>query len=211
MKRVIEGQTYNTDTAVTVARYWYVDDKGYDVEAVLHQTRGGAFFIVHKWAVMEHWKFHFEAVTRDEVTRLVQSMDNLEIVDEAAIAEPPEAAAEAEPGATLYVRVPASLKSRVDAAAEIDEVSGNAWAMKCMQRCLALSDANGLPELGLIWNVAKEFDLHSHEGEWTRETAIDALSSIADWVEVVIERLGYPAADAYWDDGKIPRHYKAFQ
>lgn len=200
MKRVIEGQTYNTDTAVVVAKYEYVDDKGYDVEAVLYQTRGGAFFIVHRWTAAGDPKFHFEAITRDEVSRLVQNKDNLEIIDETAIAEPPEAAAEPEPGATLYVRVPASLKSRVDEAARLEDVSGNAWAMKCMERCLSLSHEGDLPELGLIWNVASEFNAHKHEGEWTRETAIEALCDIADWAGKVIDRLGFSTGNYVIDD-----------
>ena len=136
MKRIIDGQTYNTDTSTIVARYEYKDDKGYDTEATLYQTRGGAFFLVHKWAVDDLWKFHFEAMTRDEVSRLVERTDNLEIVDEGAINEPPEAEAEAEPSATLYIRVPASLKKRVDDAAKESKVSGNVWAMRCVERCL---------------------------------------------------------------------------
>ena len=51
--------------------------------------------------------------------------------------EPPEAVAEAEPGATIYLRLPLSLKKQVEDAAQKDELSVNAWAMRCMEACLA--------------------------------------------------------------------------
>ena len=44
MKRVIEGKTYNTDTATVVARYEYTDDDEYEVEATVYVTKGGASF-----------------------------------------------------------------------------------------------------------------------------------------------------------------------
>jgi predicted HicB family RNase H-like nuclease len=137
MKRIIDGQAYNTDTATAVARYEYVDEKEYDTEATLYVTRGGAFFIVHKWAVDDQWKYHFEAVSRGEVERLVERTDNLEIIDEEALAPPPEASEEVEPGATIYVRLPASLKKRVDEAAKAEGVSVNVFAMRCLERCAA--------------------------------------------------------------------------
>ncbi len=81
-------------------------------------------------------KFHFEATDRDEVLRLVETTDNMEIID-SSLEEPPEAEAEAEPGATIYVRMPASLKKRVDDAAKAANLSGNVWTMRCLERCLA--------------------------------------------------------------------------
>lgn len=192
MKRVIDGQTYNTDTATAVARYEYVDDKDYDTEATIYQTRGAAFFIVHKWAVDDRWKFHFEAVSREEVNRIIEKTDNLEIIDEAAISSPPEAEAEAEPGATLYVRMPASLKRRIDEAAKDDGVSGNVWAMRCMERCLEQRDIGDFPELAKIWLLSTIY--RAHDGPV--EKAVEALNRIADWADELAERLNVDAADA---------------
>jgi hypothetical protein len=48
VRRVIDGKTYTTDTSIVVARYIYEDDKGYEVEATVYQTKGGGFFIVHE-------------------------------------------------------------------------------------------------------------------------------------------------------------------
>jgi predicted HicB family RNase H-like nuclease len=51
--------------------------------------------------------------------------------------DPPEAEQEVEPGSTVYVRVPPSLKRAIDQAAGVAKLSVNAWAMKCLERCLS--------------------------------------------------------------------------
>jgi hypothetical protein len=38
---------------------------------------------------------------------------------------------------TVYVRMPASLKRQIEAAAESDGLSANFWAMRCFEKCLA--------------------------------------------------------------------------
>ena len=65
----------------------------------VYKTRGGAFFQVYSWNEAEEQRHYFEALTREELDKLVTTTDNLEIVDSAAIEEPPEAAAEASPEA----------------------------------------------------------------------------------------------------------------
>ena len=49
MKRIIDGQTYDTDTSTLVARSWWLDWEKNDAEiqSELYVTRGGAFFLVH--------------------------------------------------------------------------------------------------------------------------------------------------------------------
>lgn len=181
MKRVIDGQTYNTDTATRIAVYAYDDDKGYEVEATVYQTRGGAFFIVHKTdpGKDEQYKFQFEAISREEIDRLIARGGEIEIIDASVLAEPPEAASEEEPGATIYVRVPAPLKRRVDAAASTSNLSGNAWAMRCMERCLDEPDVEPVARIfGLAATARVGRDI-----EWERDTFLDALEMIADWAE----------------------------
>ena len=142
MKRVIDGVTYNTDTATKVATWEYEDDNHYDTVATLYQTRGGAFFAVHVWEVPDsndipRSKVYFEAMSRDELQRMVERGDNLTILNSGILEEPPEAEAEEAPGATLYIRVPTSLKDKIEAAAGDEKLSINAWAMRCMESCLA--------------------------------------------------------------------------
>jgi hypothetical protein len=144
MKRIIDGQTYNTDTATAVARYEYIDDKGFDTEATVFQTRGGAFFIVHTWIENADeeaaLKIYFEKSSREAVDRLalpggLPTGSSLTILNEAALSEPPEAAAEAEPGATVYFRLPQSLKDQIEARAVSAGLSLNSWLLRCAERC----------------------------------------------------------------------------
>jgi predicted transcriptional regulator len=94
--------------------------------------------------------------------------------------DPPEAAAEAEPGATIYIRVPASLKKRVDEAAREVELSGNVWAMRCVEQCLDRRDE--LDTVADIWNVAATFRAHD-DWKFKHETAREAFSEICDLCE----------------------------
>lgn len=144
MKRVIDGKTYNTDTSTVVARYEYEDDKGYEVEATVYQTKGGAFFIVHEWQTGRRtpsgdWetiaKCDVEATSREELERMINRGDNLEIIDERALSLPPEAEEEPEPVATAYLRLPPALKNRIEVAAAEAGVSLNAWAIRCFEAC----------------------------------------------------------------------------
>ena len=149
MKRIIGGVTYNTDTSTLIAQ---VDGVWQDRDGIKHdyldrvyQTRGGAFF-VHAHLEHVYWdeemserqtKFSdtFKAMTHEEAAAWLIETDDVEIFSD-ILGEPPEAEAEPEKGATIYVRVPASLKDRVDRAAEAQKLSGNAWAMRCIEACL---------------------------------------------------------------------------
>ncbi len=48
----------------------------------------------------------------------------------------PEAEPETEQGATIYLRVPTTLKRRVDQAANAADLSTNAWVMRSIEGCL---------------------------------------------------------------------------
>src|SRR5258708_32634834 len=103
MKRIIEGKTYNTDTATKIAAYEFQDEKGYDTVADVYKNRGGAFFIVNKWHQPDvngelSPKYLVEATNREEIERLIALESNIEILDEDALSTPPEAEEEAEPG-----------------------------------------------------------------------------------------------------------------
>jgi hypothetical protein len=143
MKRVVEGQTYNTDTATLAARFEYEDMQDNEVTATLYLSRGGAFFLVHEWDVDGRAKFRVEPLSREELGRVITNTDNLEIMDEAIINAPPEAEDRAESEATLYVRMPTALKRRIDEASSSARLSANAWAMQCIERCLASPTARG--------------------------------------------------------------------
>jgi len=152
MKRIIEGKTYNTDTSTKVARWEYKDQDEYETIATLYKTRGGAFFIVHEWEVKIEGKrgyedeikekVYFEAMSREEVARLIQKQNNLEIIDTSILNEPPEAEEEDKPESTVYVRMPTTLKDRIEILSNAAGISVNSWAIRCFERCAAATAAD---------------------------------------------------------------------
>lgn len=142
MKRIVNGVTYNTDTATALGRSSWEDD-GKVVET-LHQTRGGAFFVhrekdVSVWnekdrATLTSKEHSFQPVSPDAAHSWMMTGE-VEVFRN-PFDDPPEANAEKDPGATIYVRVPSSLKRAVDEAAAIEKVSGNVWSMRCLERCM---------------------------------------------------------------------------
>jgi predicted HicB family RNase H-like nuclease len=144
MKRVVDGKTYNTDTATVVGKYEYKDHNENDVDATIYVNKGGAYFILHQWTVGSdrhgdsRSKAYIEAMSREEIHNLLSSgRDNVEVIDDKLLETPPEAHAEADSGATIYLRVPASLKNRADTAAEKANLSTNSWAIRCLENCLS--------------------------------------------------------------------------
>jgi hypothetical protein len=114
---------------------FWTDQSDGPVEETLYQTLGGAFFLVEEtarnvWNEREQ-KRETKAATnvtpmsRDEAQEWIMTGE-VEIIKN-PFEDPPEAAAEAEPGATIYIRVPASLKREVEEAAKEAKVSGNVW------------------------------------------------------------------------------------
>lgn len=149
MKRIVNGVTYNTETSTAVAKASWEGNEGEQITGVLYQTRGGAFF-VDREETKTVWN---EREGKDE-ERITHSFEPLSAEQAHAwmmegevevyhnpFDEPPEAEAEREAGATIYIRVPSSLKKSVDEAAQREHVSGNVWAMRCVQRCLQLNEA----------------------------------------------------------------------
>lgn len=143
MKRIVNGVTYNTDTSTRLGVSQWDGDDG-KVTETLYQTRGGAFFL-HREIVGEVWNEEdrskhlstahtFKPLGPEDAHKWIMT-DEVEIFRN-PFDDPPEAAAEAEPGATIYIRVPASLKRAVDEAAKGDGLSGNVWSMRCVERCL---------------------------------------------------------------------------
>jgi hypothetical protein len=136
MKRIIDGKTYNTDTATLVARYEYSGDQNEDTEAKVYVNSGGAFFIVHEWESAKKQKTFFESSTREDIEKLLLNNDNVEVIDNEALTEPPGAEAEIETAATIYLRLPASLKKRVEDASKEVRLSVNSWAMRAFEQAL---------------------------------------------------------------------------
>jgi hypothetical protein len=146
MKRIIDGVAYNTDTSTHIATSEYDTKYNHEdrpCEAYLYQTRGGAFFV---WESIDTGRVNdvgepmtvdrFDALSREDAEEWMRT-GVVEVHGKDPFGERPEAVAEVEPGATIYVRLPALLKRRVEEAANAANQSVNAYAMHCLERCLS--------------------------------------------------------------------------
>jgi hypothetical protein len=168
MKWVVDGVAYNTATSTVLARKEWSekseDDRGRIgpyFESTLYQTQKGAYF-VHKstsWWDPEQDSPHGPLQPeRDDCIPLTAEQASAWLlkgnvkISHNPFGDVPEAAAETEPGATIYLRVPASLKHRVDKAASEAGMSSNAWVMRCIEACLKTSPSQ------LMWAGTEEAD-----------------------------------------------------
>ncbi len=147
MKRIIDGVTYNTDTAMVVARSAWKEEASYgtpdtDHTDILYRTRGNAFFLVERREFVkkdrnEEWidvqEHDFTPFTADEAREWTITSGQVEVVDCTIIGEPPEAEAHDLPSATIYFRLPSPLKARLESLASAKGISLNSLMMEGMQ------------------------------------------------------------------------------
>jgi predicted HicB family RNase H-like nuclease len=141
MKRIVNGLAYDTVTSDPIARAEYeIEDGGIECTCygTLYRTPGGAFFEHREIVVGDDdggtTKHRFEPMSAAAAQKWVHEGD-VELIDNTFI-NPPEATAETEATATIYLRVPASLKRRVDEAAMGAGLSINAYMLRCTETCL---------------------------------------------------------------------------
>ena len=152
MKRIIDGVAYNTDTATVLAQTKWEDkdDRGRDtdVTATLYETPKGAFFLAKEiettWVVEDRYGDRetksrednvFLPMTADEAEAWMLKGD-VEVIHNRFAEGVPEAEAEDGQSATLYFRVPETLKQRVVQAAAAADMSTNTWLLRCAEGCL---------------------------------------------------------------------------
>ncbi len=154
MKRLIDGVTYNTDTATLIAKSEYEGDwnnEDCQILGKLYQTRSGVFFIVEDITIKGVYN-HQEGEWTPEKNkiRFVKCSDkdakdwiNSDATGTLEIFLNPfeDKVDEDETEGTIYVRMPASLKRKIEAAAKTDDLSANAWAMRCFEKCLGSKGA----------------------------------------------------------------------
>ena len=143
MKRLMDGVTYNTDTATLLAKSEYQGDWNNEecpVEAELFQTRGGAFFIVEEidvsntkpYADCEGYssKTRFQKCSEDRAREWFKTGEVEPILNPFEDKDSNE-----ETTGTVYTRVPIALKRRIEELAESAGLSANAWAIRCFEQC----------------------------------------------------------------------------
>lgn len=155
MKRIIDGVTYNTDTATLVASSSETDeDVGTVAEYSLYQNRAGVYFNVDEITTTyrardgetkERTNYEWSVVGDAARARDWCEQYGLTIIRDIEDMPP-----EAEPGeklATLYVRLPPVLKDAISAQAEAKKISANIYALRCLEEC---QDRNRGPNA--YWN-----------------------------------------------------------
>ena len=129
MKRIIDGKTYNTDTATEVIGG--DNSPRSDAWWGIYQTRYDAFFKVvvgHDGETVQE----FVPLTDEQAMAQLQR-DAPHLVDQYFGPFPEAGSAERR----LTIRLPGNLADRVEAAAKVKKLSLNSYAMRCFERCAA--------------------------------------------------------------------------
>lgn len=134
MKRIIEGVTYNTDTAIEIAYSWKKDSK--DKYVTLYQTRKGDFF------------FHIQNY-ESSLGHIDENYDDpkrfIEIADEVYINPFSSAEKEMQRETAVFVRLPEPLKRAMETAAKAQGVSVNHWIVRRVEEGLRMTNAEAVP------------------------------------------------------------------
>jgi predicted HicB family RNase H-like nuclease len=126
-KRIIDGKSYNTDTAALVHE-WRNDPTEMQYEG-LYQTKHGAFFL--SWYDDFHEAGGIKPMSDDEAQKWLEKRDASAAVIEQYFGTFPEAGA-AESRITL--RLPGNLFNRVSASATAAKLSMNTYIMRVLER-----------------------------------------------------------------------------
>lgn len=194
MKRIIEGATYNTETATLVASGRAENDPEV-VETGLYQNRSGVYFAVdtitvtyrdRRQEIKERVDYEWEVV--GDAAKARQYCEKYALTINRDIEDMPPEAALGEKLATVYVRVTPTLKADLDEASSEDNVSGNLWAIQCLERCLGMRNGNGLNDLFDISHIAFNFTVDDAFGA-SRDKCMEALAEIASLSRRLAEQL----------------------
>jgi hypothetical protein len=130
VKRVIEGKTYNTETAAKVA-YRAKKNDG-DRHVTMYLTRKGEFFFhvqMYERAVghlQNHWF---------DPKKFIEDADEVYLNPFSSLPD------DQQRESSVLVRFPLSLKVAIEAAAEAQGQSTNAWVVRCLESCLCAASA----------------------------------------------------------------------
>jgi hypothetical protein len=170
MKRIIGGKAYNTETATLIVS---VKLSGYPFEmkggikqltigsfdpktgtgsalvedvglSSLYQTAGGAYFLVQEVKDgfgVDRIQPGFYPLSRKEALAWAEPRFDTDKI-EAMFGEIAEAGVKS---GKILLRLPETLKKRMEDAATVTGQSVNAWAMRCIERCLMPPATPGIP------------------------------------------------------------------
>lgn len=145
MKRIIDGQTYNTDTATLCAerkltRWGGRGETGqgmltaFSWTEALYRSGGGAFFLVTTPDAPARSMDQPELTPIGDKQALAWAEEHCTVEQiEALFGEMPEAGAKSAP---MYLRIPDVLKKQIEVRAKAEKLSANAWMIRCAESCL---------------------------------------------------------------------------
>ena len=143
MKRIIDGKTYNTETATLISEAYFTDDpksEGYDKKEALFQTRHGAFFVAVEENLWDYeaasWYVSHRAEPKpppEALSWMEKNKSHSPELIEQHFGEMPEAGL----GESRFtLRMPDVLKLQIDQLARERKLSTNAWIIRCLERCI---------------------------------------------------------------------------
>jgi HicB family len=158
-KRIIDGKTYNTETATQVAGWadGNREDGPWDSGRFLYQNRHSAFFLYSYLDGTDEQDFDkIEPYTPEQAREWLEKNCswNPDLIESLFGAMP-----EAGLGEVKYtLRLPESLRDRLAIRAKANQQSLNAWIVRCLESCAAEPAAEAdsaasrrdIPPMGLI-------------------------------------------------------------
>jgi hypothetical protein len=124
-KRIIDGKTYNTETATLLGRWESID---LPIEEALFKTRHGAYFSYFYLDTEPDEKII--PLSPEDAQKWMERHCRAELI-EAEFGEMPEAG---DPEARITLRIPDTLRKRIAALAQDRNQSLNAWILRCIER-----------------------------------------------------------------------------
>ena len=143
MKRIVNGVTYNTQTSTRLARRRLVEaNESEKLIQILYQTRGGAFFVVE--ANDDVWNEESRSPkleTFGPLSRIAPKRRSVGCLKAKFTSfKIPSGTRRRQPlkrnQVLRSICASATLKRAADSAARHQNLSGNVWAMRCIEHCL---------------------------------------------------------------------------
>jgi predicted HicB family RNase H-like nuclease len=138
-KRIIDGKTYNTETATFIYDVEYEDGCSMGGQS-LYQTRFGAFFLVSDSATFEDdTNLSIAPISATEAQDWLEKYASAkpELI-ERLFGEMPEGGSSE---VKFTLRLPESLRDRLAHHASANKQSLNAWIIRCLESCAAAQES----------------------------------------------------------------------
>ena len=148
-KRIIDGKTYNTETATRLAS-WDIEPGDPNYEGVtqrqhLYQNRHGAFFVY--WSDDDGpygEERGLRPLTPDEARIWLEHHAGYEVdLIESLFGQMPEAGSSE---SKFTLRLPDSLRERLATLAKANGQSLNAWIVRCLEYCASYDGSSAEPK-----------------------------------------------------------------